>query len=77
MVKERTQAGLKNARAHGRVSGRQPKLTPDQKIEVKAMLDAGRSAADIARLFRVHRATISRVVAQDRTGASNPAQTIP
>ncbi|MFD1961501.1 helix-turn-helix domain-containing protein [Novosphingobium panipatense] len=26
------------------------------------MLTAGRSTADIARLFRVHRATISRIV---------------
>lgn len=66
MVRERTQAGLKNARAHGRIGGRQPKLTPGQKSEVRAMLNAGRSAADIARIFRVHRATISRVVSKDR-----------
>ncbi|WP_374591304.1 recombinase family protein [Ciceribacter sp. RN22] len=77
MVKERTQAGLKNARAHGRVGGRQPKLTSDQKIEVRAMLDAGRSAADIARIFRVHRATISRIVAQDRASASTPLRAVP
>ena len=77
MVRERTQAGLKNARVHGRVGGRQPKLTPDQKNEVKAMLDAGRSAADIARLFRVHRATISRVVAQDRASSKALFQAVP
>lgn len=62
MVRERTQAGLRSARAQGRSGGRQPKLTPQQRTEVVAMLTAGRSAADVARLFRVHRATISRVV---------------
>ena len=66
MVRERTQAGLRSARAQGRHSGRQPKLSPQQKTEVLTMLTAGRSAADIARLFRVHRATISRVADADR-----------
>ena len=60
MVRERTQAGLRSARAQGRHGGRQPKLSPQQQAEVLAMLNAGRSAADVARLFRVHRATISR-----------------
>ena len=66
MVRERTQAGLRSARAQGRHDGRQPKLSPQQQTEVLAMLNAGRSAADIARLFRVHRATISRVVSSAR-----------
>ena len=62
MVRERTQAGLRSARAQGRSGGRQPKLSPHQQTEVITMLTAGRSTADIARLFRVHRATISRIV---------------
>ncbi|EJU11793.1 resolvase domain-containing protein [Sphingomonas sp. LH128] len=62
MVRERTQAGLRSARAQGRSGGRQPKLSPHQQAEVITMLTAGRSTADIARLFRVHRATISRIV---------------
>ena len=53
--------GLRSAHAQGRHGGRQPKLSPQQQAEVLAMLNAGRSAADVARLFRVHRATISRV----------------
>lgn len=61
MVRERTQAGLRAARAQGRGGGRRPKLTPQQQAEVLAMLGTGRSAADIARLFRVHRTTISRI----------------
>src|SRR3546814_7729091 len=61
-VRERTQAGLRSARAQGRSGGSQPKLSPQQQAEVITMLTAGRSTADIARLFRVHRATISRIV---------------
>src|SRR3546814_16500456 len=55
-------AGLRSARAQGRSGGRQPTLSPQQQAEVITMLTAGRSTADIARLFRVHRATISRIV---------------
>lgn len=61
MVRERTQAGLRAARAQGRGGGRQPKLTKTQQTEVITMLKTGRSAADVARLFRVHRTTISRI----------------
>jgi len=66
MVRERTQAGLRSARAQGRQGGRQPKLSPEQQAEVLTMLNAGRSAADVARLFRVHRATISRIASAAR-----------
>jgi DNA invertase Pin-like site-specific DNA recombinase len=64
MVRERTQAGLRSARVQGRQGGRQPKLSPQQQAEVLTMLKAGRSAADMARLFRVHRATISRIASK-------------
>jgi DNA invertase Pin-like site-specific DNA recombinase len=68
MVRERTRAGLQAARSRGRKGGRRPKLSPEQKAEVLDMLASGRrTAADIARLFRVHRATISRVAAAART----------
>src|SRR3954465_1223121 len=67
MVRERTRAGLKAAAARGRKGGRQPKLTPEQKAEILDGLGSGRkSAADLARLFRVHRTTISRLAAQAR-----------
>jgi DNA invertase Pin-like site-specific DNA recombinase len=70
MVRERTRAGLKAAAARGRKGGRQPKLTPEQKAEILDGLGSGRkSAADLARLFRVHRATISRLAAQMRVVA--------
>jgi DNA invertase Pin-like site-specific DNA recombinase len=67
MVRERTRAGLKLAREQGRTGGRRPKLTAHQKTEILAMLAAGRAGAEIARIFRVHRATISRVAAEART----------
>ena len=67
MVRERTRAGLKTAREQGRKGGRRPKLTAHQKAEILAMLAAGRAGAEIARIFRVHRATVSRVTAAART----------
>ncbi len=70
MVKERTQAGLLTARAHGRHGGRKPRFSPAQQKEILAMLAAGRSAADVAPLFRVHRATISRMSASAHIAAS-------
>jgi DNA invertase Pin-like site-specific DNA recombinase len=64
MVRERTNAGLKAARARGNAGGRKSKLTTDQKREIVEMLAAGRTAADLARLFKVHRATIGRMAAR-------------
>src|SRR5688572_20463026 len=62
MVRERTRAGLRAAAARGRKGGRQPKLTLKQKAEILDGLGSGRkSAADLARLFRVHRTTIGTV----------------
>jgi DNA invertase Pin-like site-specific DNA recombinase len=71
MVRERTRAGLKAAREQGRKGGRRPKLTAHQKTEILAMLAAERAGAEIARIFRVHRATISRVAAEARTVSLN------
>ena len=65
-MRERTRAGLKAAREQGRKGGRRPKLTAHQKTEILAMLAAGRAGAEIARIFRVHRAAISRVIAEAR-----------
>ena len=68
MMRERTRAGLQAARSRGRKGGRRPKLSPEQKAEILEMLASGRrAAAEIARLFRVHRATISRLATEART----------
>src|SRR5947209_14733078 len=65
MLKERTRAGLDAARGDGRIGGRRPKLSPQQQAEIKKMVSKGRkTAADAARLFKVHPATISRLLAR-------------
>jgi DNA invertase Pin-like site-specific DNA recombinase len=69
MVRERTRLGLQAARERGRVGGRQPKLTLHQRNEAIKMVSTGaKSAAEVARLFRVHRSSISRLLARVRFG---------
>jgi DNA invertase Pin-like site-specific DNA recombinase len=69
MVRERTRLGLQAARERGRVGGRQPKLTSYQRAEaIKMVTTDTKSAAEVARLFRVHRSSISRLLAQARSG---------
>ena len=68
MLRERTKAGLESARKQGRIGGRRPKLMPQQQTEIVRMVIKGKqTAADAARLFNVHPATISRLLAQART----------
>jgi hypothetical protein len=66
MVKERTRAGLKAASAQGRHGESWLKFTPAQRAEILSMLTADRPAAEVARLFQVHRATICRLNAASR-----------
>ena len=67
MLRERTRNGLVEARKQGRAGGRRPSLTSQQEKEVVAMVTSGqKSGAEVARLFRVHPATVSRVVARAR-----------
>ena len=69
MLRERTKIGLERARREGRIGGRPPKLTPQQQSEIVRMISRGRkTAADAARLFGVHPATISRLLALARAG---------
>lgn len=63
MLKERTQAGLTAARKDGRIGGRRPKLSAQQQTEIKRMVSKGeKTAADAARLFKIHPATVSRLL---------------
>ena len=67
MLRERTKAGLESARRQGRIGGRRPKLGPQQQAEIIKMVSRGRrTAADAARLFNVHPATVSRLLAHAR-----------
>src|ERR1700674_3764941 len=70
VLAERTKAGLDAARKQGRIGGRRPKLRPNQQDEIVAMVSAGsKTAADAARLFSVHPATVSRLLARAGAGA--------
>ena len=67
MIRERTRAGLREARAKGSVPGRKPKITAEQRKEIVEAVSSGRkTAAEIARLFKIHRATVSRFISQAR-----------
>jgi len=60
-ISERTREGLQAARKRGRVGGRPPALTTDQKVEVRRMRDQeGRAIAAIAKLFGVSTTTVRR-----------------
>jgi len=67
MLRERTKSGLHNARAAGRTLGRPVKLNAHQKQEIVRLVDSGQqSAAEAARLFNVHPATVSRLMGRNR-----------
>ena len=70
MIRERTSAGLAQARAEGRIGGRRPKLNPTQRADViESVRSERKSAAQMARLYSVSEATISRILSAARTGA--------
>jgi DNA invertase Pin-like site-specific DNA recombinase len=67
MLRERTKAGLDAARREGRVGGRRPKLSSQQQAEILKMVAKGdKTAADAARLFKIHPATVSRLLRRAR-----------
>ncbi len=67
MIRERTKAGLEAAKAEGRTGGRKPILQDDQRKDVIENILSGRNTgAQMARLYNVSEATISRVMANHR-----------
>ena len=73
LIRERTHAGLKAARARGRKGGRKPKLDARQIREIKALLrDPDIRVTDVAEKYGVSRATLYKHV-----GVVNPVRTIP
>ena len=73
MLRERTKAGMDAARREGRIGGRPPKLTPQQRAEIRRMVSRGRkTAAEAARLFSVHPATVSRLLFQKAADLKAP-----
>lgn len=63
--RERTNSGLKAARARGRVGGRKPRLTPAQERAIVAVAATGQeSLTSIAADFNVSRSTLYRILAR-------------
>ena len=63
LIRERTMAGLRAARARGRFGGSKPKLTPDKvKVAASLMKDKTNRIKDICQTLGVSRATLYRYV---------------
>lgn len=63
LIIERTNAGLKSARARGKVGGRKPRLTPAQERAVIAVAATGEhSMTSIAQDFNISRSTLHRIL---------------
>jgi DNA invertase Pin-like site-specific DNA recombinase len=62
LIKARTGEGRTRAKARGVHMGRPSKLTPHQRREAIARLDAGEAQSDIARTYGVSHTTIGRLV---------------
>ena len=70
MLRERTLTGLNAARKQGRIGGRRPTLKTHQQDEIVHLVITGqKTAADAARLFNVHPATISRLLKRHQPSA--------
>jgi DNA invertase Pin-like site-specific DNA recombinase len=70
MLRERTRVGLDAARQEGRIGGRRPKLSEKQQAEIVRMVQkGGKTAADAARLFNVHPATVCRLMYREANSA--------
>lgn len=63
LIHERTGAGRAAAKARGVRFGRPPKLTDDQLALARRLIGEGRSVPEVARLLKVHRATLYRALA--------------
>ena len=66
MLRERTRNGLDAARKQGHIGGRRQKLKKQQQKEIVQLVNSGhKTAAEAARLFNVHPATVSRLLRRD------------
>ena len=61
MIVERVKAGLKRARAEGKVLGR-PRVSDAVEVKVRAMRKRGRGMRAIARELRIGNCTVQRIV---------------
>jgi len=72
IIRERTRAGLAEARRHGRVGGRRHKLSPEARAEaVEDVLSGRKTIARVARAYGVHPSTVSRLAATASSASPN------
>jgi DNA invertase Pin-like site-specific DNA recombinase len=72
LIAERTGTGRVAARARGVRFGRPPKLTADQIVLARRLVDEGRSPREVARILNVHASTLYRAFAlQPPEGAAS------
>src|SRR3954447_8302335 len=64
LIRSRCGEGMQRAKHRGVRFGRPPKLTPHQRHEARARLEAGETQSDIARSYNVDSSTISRLAAR-------------
>lgn len=63
LLRLRTREGMAVAKAKGKLRGKQPKLSPKQRSELRRMRDSGDySIADLTELFLVSRPTVYRAL---------------
>ena len=62
LISERTSAGRAAAKAKGVRFGPKPILTPEQIDHARRLIDEGQSVSEVARILRVHRATLYRAL---------------
>ena len=65
LIRERTCAGREAAKRRGVQFGRPRKLNAEQVQLVSELIDQGKAVREIARIFKVHEATIYRLAAAD------------
>lgn len=61
LIKERTSIGIKSAKEKGVKFGRRPKISKEQKDMIVKLREEGKSASEIARIFKIHRTSIYRI----------------
>ena len=66
LIKERTKAGIADARARGVKFGRKPKLTRQQITQARKLIAEGERPEDVATSFHVGRTTLYRALAANR-----------
>jgi DNA invertase Pin-like site-specific DNA recombinase len=70
LIRERTNAGLKAARARGRKGGRPKSMTSDDVKAAEGMLAADMGPVSVAKRLGVSRATLYRHLKQTKEGGN-------